>query len=123
FSADRLYLVADTGRDAARRLNHHVGNVDWHRLVRYSALNLLRRIRAGVALHHHDAFHCDLARKTIYFEHLASLAFVASCDDPHQIIFFDLDSEWLALSAFLPPLICNFRHRTKSPPAQAKQFS
>src|SRR5262249_27070482 len=63
---------------------HHVGNIDRHRLVDDAAGDTLHRIRPHVLFDHVDAFH----RQVLLIdagEHHASLALVAARDHHHLV--------------------------------------
>src|SRR5207302_69959 len=101
---------ADPGGHSPRSQHHNVRDMNGHRLFRHSALNLLLRVRLGVALYDHDTLDRHPTGFPVNFEDFARLTLIASGNYPNQIIFTKLDANGFGLAALLPALVSNLRH-------------
>src|SRR6202158_556211 len=87
-----LNVVRDTHRPALRAQNHQIRNRDGALALGDTALDLLTRIRARVALDHRDVFDQRLIRAWIDAKHASILALVAARDHTDLVIFLDLNA-------------------------------
>src|ERR1017187_4972251 len=90
-AGERIDVVPDARSLAAAGANHH------HVGSRYgafpfcdAALDLLRWVRAGVALDHHHVLHQQLARLAVHPQHAARLALVAARDHLDGVFLLEI---------------------------------
>src|SRR5882762_5455549 len=101
----RQNVVADAAVLAAIGANHHhVGNVDACFLFDDAALDVLSRIRTGVALHDGDVLDHHRVFLGVDAKHAPALAGIASGNDTHLVTLADADGA--ALSAFVSKCHC-----------------
>src|SRR5262245_12081199 len=92
--AVRQHVVADTGvLAAAPANNHHVRRIDSSLFFHDAALDVLRRIRASVALDDVGVFHDHRVLSRIDGKHAAGLARIAPAHHLHLVAFANLNPD------------------------------